>query len=42
MSLSFIAVIQVGMAVIACKEIFCYARNFFLTVRSALNLFLLR
>jgi len=29
----------VGMAKIASKEIFCYGRNFFLTVRSAFNRF---
>jgi len=40
-SLLFIATIQVGMAITASKEIFCYARNFFLTVRSGLNWVLL-
>jgi len=30
-----------GRAIIASKEIFCYARNFFLTIRSVLNLYLL-
>jgi len=31
----------VGVAKIASKEIFCYGRNFFLTVRSAFSGFLL-
>jgi len=32
---------KVGVAIIASREIFCYARNFFLTVRSGLNSFVL-
>jgi len=31
----------VGVAKIASKEIFCYGRDFFLTVRSVFNRFLL-
>ena len=38
---SFIAAVQVGVAIVASKAIFCYAGNFFPTVRSRLNSFLL-
>ena len=40
-SISFIAAIQMVVAIIASKEILCYTRNFLLTVRSVLNSFLL-